>query len=88
MFGATVVLVAVLGGGAPAAWAETEPDPSPSLAPATVAITAPAEGAFFPSKSVTLSGTKTAGSSVVVTAGGSTGCNIPMVDPQSTAWTC
>lgn len=98
-FSAVMVLVAVmLGAGVTTAWADetTPPTATPSatlppgvtLPPATVTITSHANEDFLPSNAATVSGTKTAGSSVVVTAAGETLCSAPAADTVSTNWTC
>lgn len=88
MLVATLVVTVAFGGvGTSTAWAETEeaPDPSPSAVAAAFTLEAPT---FSPSRTVTVGGDKTAGSSVAVAAAGGAGCNAPMGDPTATRWTC
>ncbi|MHA6693113.1 hypothetical protein [Homoserinimonas sp. A520] len=96
---ATLALTVAFGGvGASAAWADETPPPTstPSATPppeelqpaSAVTITSHADDDFLPSNAATVSGKKSAGSSVVVTAGGNTFCSMPVTDPASTDWGC
>lgn len=84
----------LLGGASVAASAEEAPPPSPTstvtpFAPApTVAITVPSDGQFVPQNSATVSGSKSADSSVAVSVGGAAGCSTPASDRPLTSWSC
>src|SRR5690554_4375853 len=90
--------VGAFGMDATSAWADEAPAPmsTPSatappeanLAPATVTIDSHADGDFLRNNAATVSGKKSAGSRVVVTAGGGSFCSAPVTDPASTDWGC
>jgi hypothetical protein len=91
---AIALLTSVLAAPAAAHAEEAPPSSSSSstaspLAPApTVAITAPSDKQFVPSSSITVSGTKSAGSSVAVSVDGRAGCSTPASDQALTTWAC
>ena len=73
-----------------AAHAEEPPSPTSTQSPQAVApsvtITAPSPGQFVPQNTVTVTGTKTADSSVAVTIDGGAGCSTPA--SALTTWSC
>lgn len=85
----TLTLLASLLVTAGVALASAEEGDEGTAAPAAAGlITSPVAGAFIGQNSVTVTGTKDAGSSVTVTVAGAAGCAAPGADLTLTTWSC